>query len=160
MATMVGAQSDLKSVLYQLVALDYDAVDAYQAAIDRLKDAESKSALTGFKRDHERHVQEVGAALRALGGDPPHGPDAKRVLVFSESSHWDTNWLQTSEEYFRARLEPIFAKVMRALERDPERVYCIESVFFLRLYWERHPEDQHRLARLLQRRQLRILSAS
>ena len=96
-------------------------------------------------------------ALRERLGIPA---DARRVLVFSESSHWDTNWLQTSEEYFRARLEPIFAKVMRALERDPERVYCIESVFFLRLYWERHPEDQHRLARLLQRRQLRILSAS
>jgi hypothetical protein len=96
-------------------------------------------------------------ALRERLGIPS---DARRVLVFSESSHWDTNWLQTSEEYFRARLEPIFGKIMRALERDLERVYCIESVFFLRLYWERHPEDQPRLARLLQRRQLRILSAS
>ena len=41
-------------------------------------------------------------ALRERLGIPA---DARRVLVFSESSHWDTNWLQTSEEYFRARLD-------------------------------------------------------
>jgi hypothetical protein len=102
-------------------------------------------------------VRPCEETLRARLGVPT---EARRVLVFSESSHWDTNWLQTSEEYFQRRLEPIFQKVMRALERDPERVYCIESVFFLRLYWERHPEHQARLARLLERRQLRILSAS
>jgi hypothetical protein len=97
------------------------------------------------------------ADLRARLGIPS---DADRVLVFSESSHWDTNWLETSEEYFRRRLEPIFVAVMSALERDPGRIYGIESVFFLRLYWERHPEDQPRLARLIERRQLRILSSS
>jgi hypothetical protein len=97
------------------------------------------------------------AALRARLGVPS---DAARVLVFSESSHWDTNWLQTSEEYFRGRLEPIFAAIMAALERDPARIYGVESVFFLKLYWERHPEHQERLARLIERRQLRILSSS
>ena len=50
------------------------------------------------------------------GGQPPHPKtlgipeDARRVLVFCESSHWDTNWLQTSDEYFVRRIEPIFAK--------------------------------------------------
>jgi len=97
------------------------------------------------------------ASLRAKLGIPA---DAARVLVLSESSHWDTNWLQTSEEYFRARLVPIFHAIMAALESDPERVYCIESVFFLKLFWERHPEDQGRLRALLERRQLRILTSS
>ena len=97
------------------------------------------------------------ATLRGRLGVPD---DAARVLVFSESSHWDTNWLLTSEEYFRGRLEPIFEAVMRALEKDPERVYCIESVFFLRLFWERHPEAQARLRTLFDRRQLRILTSS
>ena len=96
-------------------------------------------------------------ALRARLGIPA---DAARVLVFSESSHWDTNWLQTSDEYFRNRLEPIFALVLQALERDPGRVYCIESVFFLKLYWERHPEQQARLRALIENRQLRITTAS
>ena len=88
----------------------------------------------------------------------PH--DARRVLLFSESSHWDTNWLKTSEEYFDARLTPIFAAVLAALEQDPLRVYCIESVFFLKMFWERHPEQQIRLRALLERRQLRILMSS
>jgi uncharacterized protein (TIGR02284 family) len=81
MATMVGKQADVKDLLYQLVELDYDAVAAYDAAIARLKDGEAKSELEGFKRDHERHVQEVGDQLRLLGSEPPTGPDVKRVLT-------------------------------------------------------------------------------
>jgi hypothetical protein len=91
--------------------------------------------------------------------------DARRVLLFTESSHWDTNWLQTSDEYFDSRIEPIFFHVLAALEKDPRRVYCIESVFFLKLFWERHPEAQKRLRALLEPTphgpaQLRILSSS
>jgi len=26
--------------------------------------------------------------------------DAEKVLIFSESSHWDPNWLFTADEYF------------------------------------------------------------
>ncbi len=88
-------------------------------------------------------------------------PDqARRVLVFSESSHWDTNWLQTSEEYFRGRIEPILAAVLAALAQDPLRIYCVESVFFLKLFWERHPEARERIRHLIERRQLRLLSSS
>src|SRR5580704_2267269 len=96
------------------------------------------------------------AALRERLGIPD---GAARVLVFSESSHWDTNWLQTSEEYFKSRLEPIFARIIAALERDPLRIYCIESVFFLKLFWERHPEAQETLRSLIEARRLRILSS-
>ncbi len=97
------------------------------------------------------------SALRESLGIPA---DARRVLLFCESSHWDTNWLSTSEEYFTRRLEPIFAHIVTALDRDPKRIYCIESVFFLELYWERHPEQQARLTRLIERRQLRLMSSS
>ena len=89
-------------------------------------------------------------AARALSRRLGIPDDAKHVLLFTESSHWDTNWLQTSEEYFRSRIEPIFAHILTQLERDPRRVYCIESVFFLKLYWERHPEARERLRTLLE----------
>jgi hypothetical protein len=72
------------------------------------------------------------AALRQRLGIPR---DARRILLFSESSHWDTNWLKTSDEYFDARLRPIFSAILPALEADPRRVYCIESVFFLKMFW-------------------------
>jgi hypothetical protein len=97
------------------------------------------------------------ASLRRRLGIPQ---DAERVLVFSESSHWDTNWLETSDEYFVRRLEPIFAAIIAALLADPERVYCVESVFFLKLFWERHPTEQPRLRDLIERRQLRVLTSS
>ncbi len=117
---------------------------------------------TGAHRDPTRErpldrPRETETTLRRALGVPS---DAARVLVFSESSHWDTNWLLTSEEYFRARLEPIFAAVLAALTDDKARVYCIESVFFLKLFWERHPEEQPRLRALLERRQLRVLTSS
>jgi hypothetical protein len=65
------------------------------------------------------HLRAPEASLRASLGIPE---DAARVLVLSESSHWDTNWLQTSEEYFQARLVPIFGAIMAALEADPQRI--------------------------------------
>ncbi len=97
------------------------------------------------------------ARLRARLGIPE---EARRVLVFSESSHWDTNWLQTSEEYFERRIEPIFASILAALEADPRRIYCVECVFFLKLYWERHPEAQARLRASIEGGQLRLLSSA
>jgi glycosyl hydrolase family 38/alpha mannosidase-like protein len=96
-------------------------------------------------------------ALRRKLGVPD---DAAHVLVFSESSHWDTSWLETSEEYFDRRLRPIFAAIIAALEHDHLRVYCIESVFFLKLFWERHPEHRDRLRGLIESGQLRILTSS
>ncbi len=97
------------------------------------------------------------AALRARLQIPA---DARRVLVLAESSHWDTNWLQTSEGYYRSRLEPIFSAVLRQLESDPRRVFNVESVFFLKLFWERNPALRERLRTLLQERRLRLLASS
>jgi len=108
-------------------------------------------------RRPQGEVKEAEQALRARLGIPE---ECGRVLVFCESSHWDTNWLQTSEEYFERRLQPIFTTVLKALEADPERIYCIESVFFLKLFWERNPDAQARLRRLIERRQLRLSSSS
>ena len=57
-------------------------------------------------------------------------------------------------------LTPIVAHPNMAHLPDDTRVYCVESVFFLRLYWERHPEHRARLLELLQTRRLRLLGAS
>lgn len=102
-------------------------------------------------------MTEGETALRARLAIPP---EAARVLVFGESSHWDTNWLQTSEEYFTERIEPIFSLVIAALQADPDRVYCVESLFFLKLYWERHPKARAALRTLLEARRLRLLATS
>jgi hypothetical protein len=102
-------------------------------------------------------MTEPEALLRASLGVPA---GVERVLIIGESSHWDTNWLRTSEEYFLERIEPILGKVLAALARDPKRVYCIESLFFFKRYWERHPEAREALRALLENRQLRLLASS
>jgi hypothetical protein len=102
-------------------------------------------------------VQERETALRHRLSIPP---DAARVLIFGESSHWDTNWLRTSEEYFRERIDTVFEAIFKALEREPHRVFSIESVFFLKLYWERRPHRREQLHRLLHGGRLRLLGAS
>ncbi|NPV60008.1 MAG: hypothetical protein HPY75_10130 [Actinobacteria bacterium] len=67
---------------------------------------------------------------------------ASKVLVFAESSHWDPDWLLTSEEYYRLRIRKILDRMVHWLEREPKRVYSLESIFFLRMYWERRPENR------------------
>lgn len=92
-------------------------------------------------------------ALRARLGIPE---DARHVLVLGESSHWDPNWLFTSEEYYRRRIERILDEVLRELEAEPRRVFSLEAIFFLRLYWERRPDRRELLRQLIAERRLQL----
>jgi hypothetical protein len=84
-------------------------------------------------------------------------PGARRVIVFGETSHWDPNWLFTAEEYFRMRIGKILDRAIEALEADPRRVFGIESVFFLKLYWQRRREQRQRVRELVSAGRLRML---
>lgn len=92
-------------------------------------------------------------ALRRRLGIPA---DAQRILVLGESSHWDPNWLHTSEVYYRRRIEPILDQVVGELTSEPRRVFSVESLFFLQLYWQRRPEQRERLRELLNAGRLRL----
>lgn len=93
------------------------------------------------------------SALRKRLGIPD---DAERVLVFGETSHWDPNWLQSSEGYYSNRIKQVMDEVIDELEREPRRIFSAECVFFLRLYWERQPEQRESLRRLMENGQLRL----
>jgi hypothetical protein len=82
--------------------------------------------------------------------------DAPRVLVFAESSHWDPDWLLTSEEYFDRYVRRNLDLAVDGLLRDARRIYSIECIFFLRMYWERCPEQQERIRDLVNTRRLRL----
>lgn len=82
--------------------------------------------------------------------------DAERILILGETSHWDPNWLFTSEEYYRRRIERILDEVIAELEHEPRRVFSIESIFFLRLYWQRRPERQAILQQLVNEDRLQL----
>lgn len=69
------------SELSDLIEVDYDAIAAYQAAIERLDSAAYKKKLTEFLGDHKRHVVELGKAMRKEGGTPPTEGDAMKILT-------------------------------------------------------------------------------
>lgn len=81
MATMVGKEKDLVKLLKDLVELDYDAIEAYRAAIDRIDDDRDKAPLRRFLEDHERHISELTVLVRGMGEEPPQGADIKAVLT-------------------------------------------------------------------------------
>lgn len=81
MATRVGTESNPVEMLEHLMALDYDAIEAYNAAVERLENDQWKAQLATFRQDHERHVHELGPIIRSMGGHPPSGPDAKAMLT-------------------------------------------------------------------------------
>jgi hypothetical protein len=95
-------------------------------------------------------------ALRERLGVPP---DAKHVLIFSESSHWDPNWLWTSSDYFEKLVRPNLDQAIAALLREPRRVYSVECMYFLRMYWEACPHQHENLRALINNRQLRITNS-
>lgn len=101
------------------------------------------------------HPQATAALRDKLG--IPH--DAKRVIVFAESSHWDPNWLWTSTDYFDKLVKPNLDKAVAELLAQPRRVYSVECMFFLRMYWEARPEQHDNLRKLVNNGQLRITNS-
>jgi Glycosyl hydrolases family 38 N-terminal domain/Alpha mannosidase middle domain len=85
--------------------------------------------------------------------------DAKNVLVFAENSHWDPNWLLTSEEYFTRFVRQNLDQALDELVRDPRRVYSVECVFFLKRFWDECPQRQAVIRDLVNQGRLRMTSS-
>jgi len=81
MATLVGMQSSPSAVLRSLIELDYDAVEAYETAIEKLENEDYKRMMREFCDDHRRHVAELNPILESLGGRRVVHGDIKRVLT-------------------------------------------------------------------------------
>ncbi len=81
MTTLIGTQRDPATLLAALIALDYDAIAAYQVAIDRLEHRECRERFKQFRADHERHVRDLGHLLRSMNVEPPSGADIKQILT-------------------------------------------------------------------------------
>jgi uncharacterized protein (TIGR02284 family) len=67
--------------LNDLIALDFDAVGAYEAAINRIDVESLRMSLREFQRDHERHIQDLSRVVTQLGGTPRRKPDAKGFIL-------------------------------------------------------------------------------
>jgi len=78
---MVGSEKDIVSLLNDLTALDYDAIEAYDAAIARLSDQRDKDQLQKFLADHARHTVDLSEIVIKYGYDPVKKADIKQVLT-------------------------------------------------------------------------------
>lgn len=101
-------------------------------------------------------LTEPERAIRGRLGIPAA---ARHVLILAESSHWDPNWLQTSSEYFERFVRPNLDAALAELLAEPRRVYSVECLFFLRLYWEACPERRETVRSLVNSGRLRLTSS-
>jgi uncharacterized protein (TIGR02284 family) len=139
MTTTVGTENTLESLLEDLVQLDYDAADAYQAAVDRLENSSYRTALAEFKRDHLRHITELGDILSSMGRTPPKEGDMKALLTKGKVviaglmgdeailQAMRTNEADTNTAYERAvNFKGLQANTRDALQRglEDERRHC------------------------------------
>jgi hypothetical protein len=92
-------------------------------------------------------------ALRDSLGIPDH---ARQIVVFAETSHWDPNWIRTSEEYYEQRVRHTMDKAIAELQKEPRRVFSIECTFFLEMYWDRNPDRHDALRALMNSGRLRL----
>jgi len=81
MTKMTTDSTHLIKHLNALIALDLDAIEAYEAAIARLNDATDKAQLARFLGEHQRHVADLSPLVQEFGGEPTTKADFKRVLT-------------------------------------------------------------------------------
>ena len=75
-------RNDVIDRLNDLIKLDIDASRAYGQALDNIDHPDIKSHMTRYRDDHDRHVTELQAAVRGLGGSPAEmTPDIKGYFI-------------------------------------------------------------------------------
>jgi hypothetical protein len=74
---------EVVDALNDLLQLEYDALGAYELAVENLtggEHGEEGEQLELFRRHHERHVRELNIHIQALGGTPANEPHATGPL--------------------------------------------------------------------------------
>ena len=139
-ASTSGDSAALLADLTDLLQLEYDALPAYSVAIAGLRRPDLRDALEAYRADHERHVRDLSAQIRRLGGVPlalPHLPTGllklavqmaglpggdRAVLLAFVSNEW-----QSQEKYARYATRPYPPELSALLRRhaaDEARHYA------------------------------------
>ena len=120
--------------------LDHDAVAAYEETISRLESQEHAETVAAFRRDHERHIRDLTAFVKRLGGTPKEKPHVtgilKTVLVTAASkaggdkailTAFRVNELQVRAKYDKYAAKQTYpaevAEIIRLNAQDERRHY-------------------------------------
>lgn len=79
-ATTVIDRNTVINEFNKLINLGYDAIAAYDAAIERVISPEYREHLREFKIDHERQTRHLTAYVKRFGGKAATQGDIRRVL--------------------------------------------------------------------------------
>ena len=79
------------------------------------------------------------AALRASLGIPPN---AKRVVVFAQTSHLDIDWQETFDDYYSSWGGTIFPDARKLLDAQPRAFYSVAEMAFWQHRREVLPEER------------------
>lgn len=82
--------------------------------------------------------------------------EAREVLVVTESTHWDPDWLLTSTEYLRLMVAPTLDRALDALVAEPRRVFSVECTFYPEAYLRRSPDRRESFVALANEGRLRF----
>jgi uncharacterized protein (TIGR02284 family) len=80
----IGGEKTVIDLLNELIELDYDAIEAYKAAVGRVQEFRDRGRIASFLEDHRRHVRELNALVRQLGGEPAGDGDLRQILTKSK----------------------------------------------------------------------------
>lgn len=83
MVTLVGTQEDFLDALNDLLEFEYEAIEIYEAAINRVENASYISRLQEFKADHQNHIKGLTDYLRRCGIEPVSKPGIKQWFSIS-----------------------------------------------------------------------------
>ncbi len=65
--------------LNDLLQLDRDALTSYDLAMREVQSAAYRETIRRYRRDHERHVDELSGLIRKYGGEPSETPHPSSV---------------------------------------------------------------------------------
>ena len=82
MVTATATATDrIAKHLNNVIELDFDAIGAYKAAIERLENEKYRSKLEEFLKDHENHIKTLTKLVKAQGERPSTSGDFKEILT-------------------------------------------------------------------------------
>ena len=118
--TETPASATLIAELNDLLQLDHDALQSYTMAMHELEHSAYRETLRRFRGDHERHVEELNALIRAHGGMPIDVPHPTGLAKLAKQALGGAGTDRRVLLAFRANERQSRDKYARAAERAAE----------------------------------------
>ncbi|WP_394826156.1 DUF2383 domain-containing protein [Pendulispora albinea] len=122
---MLSSEGEIVASLNRLIVTDYDAIEAYQAAISRISRGEDQATLRSFADDHRRHIAKLAELVRQSEGSPVDHADLRRLVTKGKVviggfmgddavlGAMYSNESETNEAYARASASRLFSRPVR-----------------------------------------------